>query len=46
MPSIPTFVGDDIKYYFIIVKPNLERNLVLLGIIGFTISLMCGDIST
>ena len=45
LPFIPTFGGGDVKAYLIIFEPNLAHNLVLLGIIKFTISLMCRGIN-
>ena len=44
-PSIPTLIGGNVKSYFIIVEPNLTRNLGLLGIIGFTILPLHGGLS-
>ena len=35
-----TLGGGDVKAYFIIVQPNLACNLVLLGILSFTILLL------
>ena len=43
--STPTLGGCVVKAYFIIVEPNLTRNLGLLVILGFTILLLCRGIN-
>ena len=45
LPYTSTLGGGDVNEYFIIAQPNLTRNIGLLGIIGFTILILHGDIN-